>query len=185
MVIAYHSIFTTYGTWLPNDPRGSFSKAVYSEELRNLGAIRYGRQSPQPDWPTLSRFRAAASPRLKRPPFYITDETRPLVAQGLGGEVERLGVSVLECSIMNDHVHMVVLRSRFRIEYVVNQLKGAATRALGLAETPWTRGGWNVFLDDEDALRAALEYVRANPAAAGLPPQQWPFVTPIERISFV
>jgi hypothetical protein len=29
MVIAYHAIFTTYGAWLPNDPRGSYSKDVY------------------------------------------------------------------------------------------------------------------------------------------------------------
>ena len=37
MVIAYHAIRTTYGTWLPNDPRGSYSKAVYNAELASLG----------------------------------------------------------------------------------------------------------------------------------------------------
>jgi hypothetical protein len=29
MVIGYHVIFTMYGTWLPNDPRGSYSKRKY------------------------------------------------------------------------------------------------------------------------------------------------------------
>ena len=183
MVIAYHSIFTTYGTWLPNDPRGSFSKAVYSEELQFLGAVQYGRQYPQPDWPAVSRFRKAAAPQLKRPPYYISEETRPVVAGGLGREIERLGLRTFECSIMNDHVHLVTFRSRFRIEYVVNQLKGAATRALGLSETPWTRNGWNVFLDDEDAVMAAIQYVKANPVAAGLPPQRWSFVKPIDSVS--
>ena len=91
--------------------------------------------------------------------------------------VRRLGLMVRACAIMRDHVHVVVMRSRHRIEYIVNQLKGGATRALGLKRTPWTRGGWKVFLNDEAALGAAVEYVEANPPAAGLPPQCWDFVT--------
>jgi len=61
---------------------------------------------------------------------------------------------------MENHVHVVVMRSRHRIEYIVNQLKGGATRTLGLRRTPWTRGGWKVFLNDAEALDAAV------PAAA-------------------
>ena len=67
---------------------------------------------------------------------------------------------------MNDHVHIVVLRSKYRIEYLVNQLKGAATAALKLKRTPWTRGCWKVFINDD-------------PPVAGLPPQHWGFVTPL------
>ena len=179
MVIAYHAIFTTYGTWLPNDPRGSYSKAIYSEELTALGPVLYGRQSPQPDFGTLRRFQTASVPRLSRPPYYITDATRPVVAEAFGKEVHRLGLTVHACATMNDHVHLVVVRSKYRIEYVVNQLKSRVTTALGLNQTPWTRGGWKVFLDDEDAVYAAVEYVEANPPAARLPPQRWDFVQPL------
>ena len=28
IVIAHHLIWTVYGTWLPNDPRGSGSRAI-------------------------------------------------------------------------------------------------------------------------------------------------------------
>jgi hypothetical protein len=178
MVIAYHAVFTTYGTWLPNDPRGSFSKEIYQTELATLGPVAYGRQYPQPPMSQLRRFWAAARPRLDRPPFLITDETRPVVASGFGVAIARLGLVVYECSIMNDHVHIVIQRSKHRIEYVVNQLKGAATHALGLSETPWTRNGWNVFLDHPAAVEAAVAYVQANPVAAGLPPQHWSFVLP-------
>jgi REP element-mobilizing transposase RayT len=176
MVIAYHAIFTTYGTWLPNDPRGSYSKEIYQAELAALGPIAYGRQWPQPSRPELRRFWVTARTCLDRSPFLISDKTRPVVAAGFAVAVERLGLVVYECSIMNDHVHIVVERSTYRIEYVVNQLKGAATHAMGLAETPWTRKGWKVFLDHQDAVEAAVAYVRANPAAAGLPPQHWDFV---------
>jgi len=183
MIIAYHAIFTTYGTWLPNDPRGSYSTEIYNQELKALGEIQYGRQDPQPGRGPLRRFWAAAAPRLSRKPYFINDRTRPIVAAGFTEAAARLGLTVNECSILNDHVHVLVRRSGHRIEYIVNQFKGAATRALGLNRTPWARGGWKVFLDSEQALLAAAAYIRANPPAAGLPPQDWPFVTPLPRLS--
>ena len=76
MIIAYHVIFTTYGTWLPNDPRGSYSKAVYDAELRALGDVRCGQQAPQPDGNTLRRFWTASRETLARQAFFINDSTR-------------------------------------------------------------------------------------------------------------
>jgi REP element-mobilizing transposase RayT len=179
MIIAYHAIFTTYGTWLPNDPRGSYSKTIYNAELAALGEIKYGRQSPQPSRQQMRRFRTAAIPRLARPPYYINNATRSAVAAGFTKVVQRLNLSVPACAIMNDHVHIIVMRSKYRIEYLMNQWKGAATAELGLSETPWTRKGWKVFLNDEEALLAAIRYVEANPPVAGMLPQLWGFVTPI------
>lgn len=112
MIIAYHAIFTTYGTWLPNDPRGSYSKTVYNAELAQLREIHYGRQSPQPDRNTIRRFRVAAMPRLSRPPHYLTNETRPRVADAFAKVVDRLHLSVPACAIMKDHVHFLVWRSK-------------------------------------------------------------------------
>jgi REP element-mobilizing transposase RayT len=179
MIIAYHAIFTTYGTWLPNDPRGSYSKAIYNAELAELGAIRYGRQSPQPDRQSIHRFRVAVMPRLARPPYHLTNETRLVVADAFAKVVARLCLTVPACAIMNDHVHFLVWRSKHTIEYVVNQLKGAATLALQLDQTPWTKGCWKVFVNDELVLRAAADYVEANPESARLRPQHWDFVTPL------
>jgi REP element-mobilizing transposase RayT len=181
MIIAYHAIFTTYGTWLPNDPRGSYSRRIYSENLAQLGAIRYGRQSPQPGGDALRRFRTAVMPRLSRPPFYINMEARPVIADAFGEVLQRLCERCVACAIMKEHVHIVVLRARHQIEYLVNQLKGAATKALGFRQTPWTRGHWSVYLDDEETLAAAVRYVEANPAAAGMAPQHWGFVVPLEN----
>jgi REP element-mobilizing transposase RayT len=176
MIVAYHAVFTTYGTWLPNDPRGSFSKRIYQEELKALGEIKYGMQDVPPDQMTMSRFHAAAQAKLSCPPFYITDETRPTVAEAFESVVKRLELPVRACAIMNNHVHILIIRTKHRIEYLVNQLKGAATAALKLTRTPWTRGRWKVFLDDEEAVIACMAYIDANPAAAGLRSQQWPFV---------
>jgi len=179
MVIAYHAIFTTYGTWLPNDPRGSFSKEIYNEQLRGLDKLRYGRQIPQPPKELLIRFWAAAAPRISRPPFFIDDGSRPIIAAGFSAVVQRLGIQIPACAIMNDHVHILVLRSKYRIEYLVNQLKGAATRLLKLNRTIWTRGCWKVFVTNTEALLAAANYIEANLVSAGLSTQNWDFLTPL------
>ncbi len=179
MVIAYHAIFTTYGTWLPNDPRGSYSKEVYNRELHLLGEICPGRQYPQPPKGELRRFWTASRTRLKRPPFFIHNSIRSVVARGFGNVVRRLNLLVHACSIMNDHVHLLVKRSTYRIEYLVGQFKGAATGAMGLMETPWTKRCWKIFLDNEFAICAAAKYIEHNPVAAGIPQQHWSFVTPI------
>jgi REP element-mobilizing transposase RayT len=178
MIIAYHAIFTTYGTWLPNDPRGSYSKEVYNDQLRILGMIKYGRQNPTPAKEKLMKFWTMAEPRLSRPPFYLDSKSRTIVAGAFGSVVQRLGIKIPACAIMNDHVHIVVLRCRYRIEYVVNQLKGAATRDLKLKHTPWTRGCWKVFITDIEALLAAVRYIQSNPVCAGLSPQYWDFISP-------
>ncbi len=48
MVIAYHLIWTAYGWWLPNDPRGSMSKCIASDTIAELGALHYGRKRVHP-----------------------------------------------------------------------------------------------------------------------------------------
>ncbi|MCP4402413.1 MAG: hypothetical protein GY801_34540 [bacterium] len=178
MIIAYHTIFTTYGTWLPNDPRGSYSKTVYNDEIRTLGQVRYGRQDPQPDRDTCRRFWNASRGTTNRRPFFINDSTRPLVACGFAQAVQILGLTVRACAIMNDHVHLLSLRNKLRIEYVTGQFKAKATRALNLTETPWTKGAWKVFIRDEETLASAARYIEMNPIKAGWEPQHWDFVTP-------
>ena len=179
MIIAYHAIFTTYGTWLPNDPRGSYSKEIYNDQLRILGIIRYGRQKPVPAKDQLIRFWTTATPHLNRPSFFIDDNSRSIIATGFRRVVQRLGVTIPACAIMNDHVHVLVLRSKYRIEYIVNQFKGAATQALKIKRTAWTRGCWKVLITDAEALLSAADYIRANPTCAGLSAQSWDFVTPL------
>ncbi len=37
MVLAYHFLFSAYGFWLPNDPRGSWSETVRQFDLLKFG----------------------------------------------------------------------------------------------------------------------------------------------------
>ena len=178
MIIAYHTIFTTYGTWLPNDPRGSYSKAVYDDEIRALGQVRYGRQNPQPSQDTLRRFWTASRGTTDRRPFFIDDSMRRIVASGFDRAVQQLGLTVRACAIMNDHVHLLADKSKHRIEYVVGRFKAEATIALNLPNTPWTKGSWKVFIRDAETIASAAHYIEMNPIKAGWEPQHWDFVTP-------
>ena len=94
--------------------------------------------------------------------------------------VVRLGLSVPACAIMNDHVHFLVWRSKYTIEYLVNQLKGAATLDLGLDRTALDQG----LLEGVSSMtkwRCGPRRNTSRPtrAAAGLKPQRWAFVTPL------
>jgi len=179
MIIAYHAIFTTYGTWLPNDPRGSFSAEVYKQALRDLGAAHYGRRADQPAPKVLRHFWTQARPKLNGPPYFIDDATRPIVARAFAMTVNRLHLVVRACAIMNDHVHILLDRGAYRLEYVVGKLKGEATRLLKLARTPWARGQWKVFIEDHRTTAIVAEYINANPVRAGMAAQHWDLVTPL------
>ena len=55
IVIAHHLIWTLYGWWLPNDPRGSCSRVIRSDLLKQLGDLHYGRKRIQPRPATSAR----------------------------------------------------------------------------------------------------------------------------------
>lgn len=48
MVAGYHLVWTAYGWWLPNDPRGSWSQDIRVEKIEPLGEQHYGRKAKQP-----------------------------------------------------------------------------------------------------------------------------------------
>ena len=62
MVIAHHLIWTAYGWWLPNDPRGSSSHEIRVERIAEMGELHHGRKKAQPSSAELRRFFGDAAP---------------------------------------------------------------------------------------------------------------------------
>ncbi|MCK4660668.1 MAG: transposase [Phycisphaerae bacterium] len=105
--------------------------------------------------------------------------------------MERSKYDVYACSILPEHVHMVIGRHTQRIEQIVAQLKGAATKQL-IAEgihpmgdrivpgreppSPWSRSCWRVFLSTPKDILRAVRYVENNPCKEGKRRQSWRFV---------
>ena len=58
LVIAYHLIWTAYGYWLPNDPRGSGSRTIRNDIIAELGELHHGRKRVQPAGAVEGEFHA-------------------------------------------------------------------------------------------------------------------------------
>ena len=187
MILAFHSIFTTYGTWLPNEPRGSWSTFVASWEL-----YRYGKAT------TINTRRSIASNTydinvkkqmqhaLKYPPVRFTGKQARTVAMAFAQTPYKL----YALAVMPNHVHMVVGYSRRDIRHAIGHFKSEATRALRrngcfIEHSPWTDHGWNVYLNTNNDVQRAINYVQENPLREGLQQQRWSFVTPYASSSVI
>ncbi|HUW82884.1 MAG TPA: transposase [Phycisphaerae bacterium] len=193
MVLGYHVILSAYGFWLPNDPRGSWSDFVRSWEL-----FRFGRATKVDTRQSVAQLahnhaaRLSAKRALRYPPVRFTGLQAREIGQAFGEFAARSKVTIFACSILPEHVHLVIARHDYPVEQIANLLKGAATRHLvagnlhplaAFALPPnripamWSRGLWKVFLNREHGVHRAIRYVERNPAREGKLPQKWSFVT--------
>ncbi len=198
MILAYHSIFCAYGFWLPNDPRGSWSDIVRSWELAVYGdATKTDTRRSVAANPHDHELRKHAKLALKYPPVVFTGEQALAVAHGFAEMVRVAGYTIHACSILPEHVHMVIARHRYTVEKVVARLKGRATDRLvkeglhpfgdeprfkGRLPSPWARNAWHVYLDSDADIRRAIGYVENNPVKERKAKQEWKFVTKYEGL---
>ena len=192
MIHGYHVIFGAYGFWLPNDPRGSWSDFVGAWELARFGRATKGLERLELT-SAQHRQRGELKRSLKYPAVSFTGVQARAVGRGFATAVQKSNLTVWACSILPEHVHLIVARHTFKVEQIVGLLKGEATKQLrseslhplaeyrvhaGNAPTPWNSRCWRVYLDNEDAIDAAIQYVQENPIKEGKPAQSWPLVTP-------
>jgi REP element-mobilizing transposase RayT len=193
MVHGYHVIFGAYGFWLPNDPRGSWSDFVGAWELfLSLGPATKSLQRKEVLSAEEQSRLARARKSLKYPEVTFSGHQARAIARGFEDAAARSRFAIWACSILPRHVHLVIARHHYKVESIVRQLKGSATKQL-LSEnlhplnefctsaktvTPWANGKWKVFLDTEEAIEKAIRYVEQNPEKEGKPRQNWAFVQP-------
>jgi len=191
-IIAYHIVFGAYGFWLPNDPRGSWSKYVGSNRLRPFGKPRPIRAGYEPTAAD-ELLRLEMKRQLRYPDVHFTGVQALAVADGFADIIQRLGLVIYAAAIMPDHIHLVAARQAMYAETIAGYLKRAAARKLrqrnlhplsaypdkrGRLPSPWEEHGWKVFLHTLEEIEAAIEYVNNNPLEAGLCAQHWSWVQP-------
>jgi REP element-mobilizing transposase RayT len=182
MIAGYHLIWTAYGWWLPNDPRGSTSQEIRRAELAPLGELHYGRKRVQPAGRLLAAFYDAARGLLKHDLLKLSASDVPLVADALAEVIRRQAYTCYACAIMPDHVHLLIRKHKHRAEQMIENLQEASRlrlRQAGLraADHPvWGGPGWKVYQDSREDMERTAKYIRDNPSHSGLPPQRWPFV---------
>ena len=187
MVIAHHLIWTAYGWWLPNDPRGSSSHEIRVEPIAELGELHHGRKAIQTATARASGILRASRSALKHQLLTFDDEDVQIIANGFRQAIQENGYACFACAIMPDHVHLLVRRHRDKAEVMIRRFQ-QATRELLVAEErraghhpTWGGPGWKVFLNTPTMEQCGKEYIRNNPLKAGLPEQVWDFVQPFMR----
>ncbi len=196
MAIASHIIWSTYGFWLPNESRGSWSTRVWARHLQRFGMATKVETTRSVAHQNYDRGRRREMQGvLKYPPVRLTGVQARAVGRGFGQVIEQTGLNVYACAIMPDHVHMVVARHRLDGEEISQRLKSAGTRRMsaegvrplagcvdrhGRVPTPWAMGGWIVYLDTSERVGQCVKYVEGNPVRQGLRRQRWGFVAGLE-----
>jgi REP element-mobilizing transposase RayT len=181
-VIAHHLIWTNYGTWLPNDLRGSGSQMVYTPALGDLGEPHFGRRRVQPSRQTVREFYKDATPRLQYPVIRFEQFQFEVIADAFAETIKEHQYTCYACAIMPDHVHLVIRKHKHHGETMIDhfqaesRLRFSSVNAVPAGHPIWTKGGWNKFLDVPRAVRQRIQYVENNPMKEGLRRQAWPFV---------
>lgn len=149
MAIAYMITWTTYGSWLRGDPRGSVTgenRYKYPVTLRN------------------DRLRARDKGTLKHSPVELSSDERGIVDGAIRSVCEHRGWKLLAINVRSNHVHVVVGASE-RPEKVMVDLKAWSTRALRTLDADrfggsvWTTHGSTRHLFHEQAVQGAIHYV--------------------------
>ena len=184
LVIAYHLIWTAYGWWLPNDPRGSGSFTIRTDVLADLGELHHGRKRIQPSGASVRDFQERAEDVLKHPRFSFDVEARQHIASAFEQVIADERYTCYGCVIMPDHVHILIRKHKHQAEQMIENLQESSRQHLidtGVCRPThpvWSKGnGWKVFLDHPAEVRRTIAYIERNPDPIGEPRQVWPFVT--------
>ncbi len=184
MVIAYHLIWTAYGWWLPNDPRGSTSHRMRQDIITTLGELHHGRRDLQPAGWEIRKFYNKAPSVLKHALLTFSPDDRKIIAASLAQTVKTRRYTCYACAIMPDHVHMLIRKHRDTAEQMIANLQQMSRDELRCNSSlppnhpVWGGPGWNVFQDNPDDIRRTIPYIQNNPTKMRMPKQHWAFVQP-------
>jgi REP element-mobilizing transposase RayT len=188
LVIAYHLIWTAYGTWLHNDPRGSGSRTVASDLIAQLGDLHFGRKQIQPVGREVRHFYQKAARVLCHPLLTFDTAARNEIAAAFGEVMESERYTCYACAIMPDHVHVLIRKHKHRAEEMIrllqmqSRLRLCKTGHRATAHPTWCGGsGWKIFLDHPLEIQRTIAYIENNPLPLGLPLQPRPFIKPYDN----
>ncbi len=186
LIIAHHLIWTAYGWWLPNDPRGSMSRRIATDVLKSLGSLHYGRKRCQPAGWQIRAFYEHAEPILIFPLIQFDAIVRNAIGDAFADTIAAQRYTCYACAIMRDHIHLIIRKHKHFAEDMIfhfQEESRSRLRKLNLLASGhpvWGGPGWKVFLDSPDDIRRTISYVENNPLEARLNSQRWSFVKPYD-----
>ena len=185
MILGFHFIFSAYGFWLPNDPRGSWSDTV-----RNFDLLRFGPTTKTDTTRSLAhrphdyKLRLAAKRALRYPPVQFTGEQARAIAGGFAEASIECDYTVHALAVLPDHAHLVMRYCSRHIDEIAAHLKAKATMILsreglhpmarfvssnGRKPSPWARNHWCPFIDSVSQMKLRSNMWRTIPPRRACP----------------
>lgn len=180
-------VWSGYGHWIPNDPRGSGSIEVRSPELEGLGPLHFGRKGEQPSREELRAFYKRAKALLEFEPFWFDERMRQATGEAFGRAAAAHGYTLWAFAVCSNHGHAVVRTHRDRSEVIWENLAQEArtvlraTAGIDPRHPVWSNRPYKVFLHTPEDVIDRIDYVVKNPEKEGLSRQEWPFVKPYPK----
>jgi REP element-mobilizing transposase RayT len=151
--------WTTYGTWLPGDPRGNVSPVLQAD-----GTYEKRINTPGAEWAAgneRTRKRAGALQRCET--VCLDGEEAYAAAESIADAAASRKWLVPRAAVMATHVHVVLQDAGGDSSAASRVLKGVSQAALsehcGATRRWWTRGGSERGLRGAEAIAAAIQYV--------------------------
>ena len=154
--------WTTYGQWLPGDPRGCVTR------VRNSGTPRIEHdQVGTPNDADIPELLKSAQIALKCPPVRLSSEQAAVLLTQFQETAAHRGWLLVAVGIMANHMHLVTgVPGDPDPEKILQTYKSYGSRSLNkswtkpASETWWTESGSRRKLKDEAAIYTTIEYIR-------------------------
>ncbi len=169
LVAGFHLVWTAYGRWLPNDPRGSTSHEFRNQRIAELGELHHGRKLEQPSAQQIREFYQQAGDALQHDLLKFNEGDVRTIAEAFAKTIVLEKYTCYACAIMWDHVHALIRKHKHSGEEMIKRLQAASRAALIIAgrrapdHPVWGGPGWKVFLSTQEDIRRITRYIEANP----------------------
>lgn len=193
MIHGYLGTFGYYGSWYPNDPRGSKSKFVGSRQLYLAGGPatnddRSQKGLTRDEFKQLRKLTLA----LKRQRVVLDELQIAQVCAAIDQFVSGERRVVWAVAVLSTHIHIAFGRARTSSEDFIMRLKQSIQdylKNVGLLPAGcdedhgmWAVGQWIDYLDSEREIDNAIHYTQANVHESALAPQDLKCIVPFAGI---
>ena len=154
---------TTYGQWLPGDPRGSVTRIEMPGQSHRKEQDEFG--TPRSE--SMPELYESARSQLKSSPICLTQPQADLLLSQFQETCEIRNWLLVGVAIMANHVHVLLgVPGDPDPDVLLRDVKAYGSRKLNRAfgkpesETWWTQSGSKRKLPDKIAIRNAIQYLR-------------------------
>jgi REP element-mobilizing transposase RayT len=179
---AVHVTWTTYGSWLPGDPRGHVSNT----RLPRGGFVRKQNIIGTPSSPADEFTHERARELQSHPTVFLTRDQAAVVARALvaAAATETRNWRIPRAAVMDNHVHVVVTDCPDDGPAVRRVLKGVTQAALsrhnGSPRRWWTENGSNRYKHSHEEIETAISYDASQPGMLAGVDDMRPFVVEVD-----